>query len=62
MFVTQLEHNLFMPEFNNGYSYWSQSVVDEWYDGLNDCYTHSLSFDVVSMYLESINDEECDYV
>ena len=51
-----------MPEFNWGYDYFPQQEVDNWYDGLNDCYENDLPIDFKLEYVSVINDEENDYL
>ena len=32
--------------------------IDFWYDSMNDCYENDMGFDMIGLYLESINDED----
>ena len=32
--------------------------IDFWYDSLNDCYLYQVDFELIALYLESINDED----
>ena len=36
--------------------------IDFWYDSLNDCYRHGVEFELISMYLEAIDDEDTEQV